>query len=271
MSLADWETFYRWEWFSRDRWRGGFREAKRGKFGGSCACVKELADEFGASARVLDASCGLGLKTIVLSEMGVDISGSDGCAFAVDKARELARLEGCDIEHFVSTWAELPTRAPRRFDVIFNDALSWTVPREEFEASLAGFLGALSPSGVLVFMGAEEGGSADPVHRHKLLDELWCRRGRFEIDWTHEAEGLRCTRIALRELGADFMDEHGLYLIDERGRQRLEVATIRQPVTWHWPLLAEMFASAGFASLHTRTFPGRSASGGPIRLNVATK
>ncbi len=269
MSLADWETFYRWEWFRRDAWRPTFRERKHGRFGGSCACVRDLAEETGPAASVLDASCGLGLKTIVLKELGTNVVGSDGSAFAVDQARELARLEGLDIEFFASEWADLPRRTAKRFDVIFNDALSWTITREEFEASLRGFLAALKPGGLLVFMGAEEGTGDDAEHEKKLLGELWTRRPRFEIDWIHEATGLRCTRLAVHELGPDYMDEHSLYLIAEAGRQRLESSTLRQPVYWHWPIVSEMFAAAGFSSLHTRAFPARSASGGEIRLNVA--
>ena len=171
----------------------------------------------------------------------------------------------------VSEWRELPQRTKQRFDVIFNDALSWTATREEFEASFAGMLGALKPGGVVAFMGAPEGSSDDPVRRKALLDELWRRQPRFEIDWTHEAPGLRCTRLLSRELGADFMDEHSLYLINDAGGTRLEHSTLRQPVCWHWPLLAELFANAGFSSLHTRAFPGRSASGGEIKLNIGRR
>ena len=281
MSLADWTTLYRWEWFRRDAWQPTFREQKRGRFGGSCACVAEIAAEFGPGARALDASCGFGLKTIVLAEMGVDVVGSDACAFAVEKARELARREGRAIDYFVSTWAELPERTPGRFHVIFNDALSWTTTREEFEASLAGFLRALSPGGVLAFMGAPEGAPASPEHQRKILDELMGRHPRFEIEWTHESGGARCTALAFRlrqgfggqgrERGAEWMDEHHLFLVEEAGRTRLETATIRQPVLWHWPLLAEMFAAAGFASLHAREFPSRAADGGPVRLNIARR
>jgi SAM-dependent methyltransferase len=264
------ETIYRWEWFRRSAWREGFRGAKRGTSGGSCAAFQQILDGLGGGP-ALDSSCGLGLKTILLKEMGLNVAGSDGCAFAVEKARELADLERLDIDYFTSSWAELASRTPRCFDGIFNDALSWTVTREEFEASLRGFLGVLKPHGVLVFMGAEAGSSDDPAHRKKLLEELWSRRPGLEIDWTHEEKDTRCTRIIARELGPDFMDEHSLYLVEEAGRQRLETATVRQPVYWHWPILREMFADAGFSNLQTREFPGLGQHGASIKLNVATK
>jgi SAM-dependent methyltransferase len=271
MSLADWETLYRWEWFRREAWRPTFRHEKRGKFGGSCACVKEIADGFGPGARVLDASCGFGLKTIVLKEMGVKVVGSDGCAFAVEKAKELARLEQLDIPYFVSTWAKLPEGTTGRFDMIFNDALSWTETRGEFEASLAGLLGALKPGGVLVFMGAEEGGTDDPAARRRLLLDTYHREPPFRIEWSREDGPTRSTAFAVRQLGDTHFDEHHLYLVEEKPSARLEVATLRQPVSWDWPVLREMFAGAGFVSLHTRAFPGKAAGGRAIKLNVAVK
>ena len=270
MSDANWETQYRWDWFHRDAWRPTFRDWKRGKGGGSCACFKEILDDLGGGPG-LDCSCGFGLKTIVMREMGVDIVGADGCAFAVEKARELARMEGLDIEYITSTWAELPERTDRRFRGVFNDALSWTLTREEFEASLRGFLDVLEPGGVLVFMGAEEGGRDDPEFERTLLLEYYGRQPPFRIEWTHEREGTRCTAIAVRELGDTYLDEHHLYLIEEGGAQRLEVATLRQPATWHWPLLVELFESAGFTDLKTRTFPGKARDGGPVKLNVAMR
>ncbi len=265
-----WDTIYRWEWFRREQWRPGFREAKAGKWGGSCGAFKRILDDAGGGL-ALDSSCGLGLKTIVLREMGVSVVGCDGCAFAVEKARELARLEGHEIEYFVAKWSELPERTSQRFDAVFNDALCWIVTREEFAASLRGFLGVLTPGGVLVFMGAQEGSPSDPASRAAFFEEFWRSQPRFAIEWTYGTAGTRCTSLRVRERGDLFVDEHRLFLIEEGGRPRLESATIRQPAYWHWEVLAEMFAEAGFARLATRRFPGMARGGADLALNVATK
>ena len=265
-----WETLYRWEWFRRDQWRPGFREAKAGKWGGSSGAFRKVLDEAGGGP-ALDASCGLGLKTIVLKEMGVDVVGCDGCAFAVEKARELAQMEGHAIEFFASRWAELPERTERRFTGVFNDALSWIVTREEFEASLRGFLGVLRPGGVLAFMGAEQGSPSDPESRCEFFEAFWRSRPRFSVAWSHEAGSTRCTSIQVREKGDLFVDAHHLFLIEENGEQRLETATIREPAYWDWAALAEMFARAGFSGLETRWFPGMGRGGRTFSLNVATK
>jgi SAM-dependent methyltransferase len=263
-----WETSYRWEWFHRAQWQPSFREAKAGKWGRSCGALKKILDDLGGRF-ALDSSCGLGLKTIILREMGVEVVGCDGCGFAVEKARELARLEGHAIEYFVSRWAELPDQTHLRFDGIFNDALSWIVTREEFEASLRGFLGVLKPGGVLVFMGAEKGSSSDPESRRAFLESFWRSRPRFSIDWSYEEGGTRCTSVQAREKGDLFVDAHHLFLIEENGEQRLETATIREPAYWSWAALEDVFAQVGFARLDTRQFPGMGRGGTTLSLNIA--
>ncbi|MCG3180756.1 MAG: hypothetical protein BIFFINMI_03119 [Phycisphaerae bacterium] len=270
MSTEDWQTLYRWEWFHRAQWRGTFRAAKAGPGGGSAGCFARIVRERGGGP-ALDCSAGLGLKTIVMAEMGVQIAGSDGCGLAVEHARELARMEDCAVEFFQSTWAELPARTGRRFAAVFSDVLSWTLTREEFEAALIGLRDVLLPGGVLVFMGAGKASPTGPEHRRRLLDEQWARRPTFSIEWDCRDADTRCTCLLCRERGEDFIDEHHLYLVEQGGRRRLETATIRQPVRWDWPDLADLFAAAGFSDLDTLEFPGAGHGGVTIRLNVATR
>ena len=56
---------------------------------------------------VLDCSCGLGCKTILLAEMGYEVEGADGSAFAVKCAAELAAEEGHSIRFFRARWETL--------------------------------------------------------------------------------------------------------------------------------------------------------------------
>jgi len=268
MNRRQWETFYRWEWFRLEQWRHGFREERGGRWGGMPAALKRTLEDTGGKL-ALDAACGLGLRTIVMSEMGIDVVGSDGCAFAAEKARELSILEGHQIEFFTSRWSELPSRTKLQFDAIFNDGLTWIVTREEFERAIHGFLGALRPGGVLVFVGAPEGSTlSDSLN---LLEEDWESKPRFKIQWTHSEGEVRCTSLLARDLRNDYIDEHHLFLIEEGREQRLETATIRHPVYWHWSLLQEMFLQAGFSSLETREFRGTGRDGTDFTLNLATK
>jgi len=268
MKRKQWDTIYRWEWFRRDQWRHSFREDKLGGYGGTPAAFKRILEQAGGTL-ALDASCGLGLKTLIMTEMGIDVVGSDQSEFAVEKARELSRLEGHPMEFFTARWNELPSRTKLQFDAIFNDALSWIVTRQEFEEALHGLRGALRPGGVLVFMGAAQGSTlADSLAR---LDQDWESKPRFGVEWTHSDGEVRCTNLVVRDRRDDYIDEHHLYLIEEGAEQRLETATIRQPVYWHWSLLREMFEGAGFSRLETREFRGMGRGGSDFTLNIATR
>jgi SAM-dependent methyltransferase len=268
MQRKQWETYHRWEWFQREKWRYRFREDKGARWGGSPAGFKRIMEKTGGKL-ALDASCGLGLKTIMLGEMGIDVMGSDKCEFAVEKARELSKLEGLQIEFFTSRWAELPSNTRMQFDAIFNDALLWTATREQLEASLRGLRAVLKPKGVLVFFGAPE--SDDEAENVEKLEECWESKPRFSIEWTHSDDEKHCTSLLARERAEDYIDEHHIYLIEEYSEPRLESATIRQPFYWHRPLLEKLFAKAGFSSLQDRTFHGMGKGGTDFTLNIATK
>ncbi len=92
-----WDTLYRWNWFERSRWLGSFRAVKHNS---PRALQRILADRIDPA--VLDCSCGFGLKTIVMKELGMRVYGSDASSFAVAKARELADTQGLKIEYFTA-------------------------------------------------------------------------------------------------------------------------------------------------------------------------
>lgn len=268
MDVRQWETFHRWDWFRLEQWRYTFREDWGARWGGSPAAFKRiLGNPEGKLA--LNAGCGLGLKTIMMHELGIDVLGCDKCNYAVERARELATMEGQQIEFFTSRWSELPTTTRLQYDAVFNDALCWTLTRERFEEVLRGFYGVLKPKGMLVFVGAPEGATEhDSI---KALEESWSVRPRFNIEWSHRVESTACTCILSRERAADYINNNYLFLIEENGRQRLETATIREPYYWHRLVLEYLFAQAGFSRLETRHFPGMGKNGTDLSLNVAIK
>lgn len=268
MNRKQWETIHRWEWFRLEQWRHTFRQDKFGSYGGTPAAVKRIVEEQGGGI-VLDSSCGLGLKTVVMHDIGLDVVGSDQSEMAVANARELCRMEGYQIEFFTARWLELPSRTRLLYDVVFNDALRWTVTREDFEASLYGLLGVLKPGGKLVFVGAPEG--SQPCDTLEALDRDWEAQPRFSIEWTHSEDDMRCTALLARSRGDDFIDRHHLYLIEQGGEQRLETATVRHPLDWFWQQLKDMFLGAGFSRLETREFRGMGKGGTDFTLNIATK
>lgn len=160
-------------------------------------------------------------------------------------------------------------RTAHRFDAIFCDALSWIRTRSDFEAALRGFRDALRPGGLLLFLGAPEG--APSGRGRQLLHERWREASPHALDWHHAEGQVTCTKMSMAELGADYLDRHHLFLIEEAGAQRLERATIRESVQWSWDRLVPLFSSAGFSDLSTYAVRSWSSRGMAAGLNVAVR
>lgn len=262
----DYAVQYRWEWFRRARWRAGFRERKRA----SPTAFAELFRERGLADRpVLDCSCGLGLKTICMKELGLHVEGSDGCAVAIELARRLAVEEGHDdLRYFAATWAELPQATDVRYAAVFNDALCWIESDADMAAALRGLRDALQPGGLLVYMGAAPGA---PPRARALLDEAWSRiraEGRFRLGFRHAEAGVAVTETLARERGPDFIDEHHLYVIEESGERRLEVFTARQVYAWDWDRIEPILRAADFRRFTSQAVGPRER---PVHLVAAER
>ncbi|MBN2714172.1 MAG: class I SAM-dependent methyltransferase [Planctomycetes bacterium] len=266
--VTDWDMIYRWEWFRHEDWRHDFRDAKLGQGGGTCRAFTDLSKLIGAEV-ALDCSCGLGLKTICMSEMGLNVSGSDGSGFAVKHAAELAKLEGTNISFFQSKWANLPKNMPHHFDAIFCDALSSVTTWDELGASLVGFYHSLNPGGFLMFMGA--GDESDPEEEHWKQHEEWDTQPREYADWFYRDGGVSCSKVVQKRKSEDYIDERYLYVICENQITRLESTTYRRPAYWSWQHWKDLTQMAGFCHLETRTYERYGYDGGPIRVNVAWK
>jgi len=265
---TDWEQLHRWEWFRRAQWRNSFRALRLGPAGGPCRAVAELARLVKADV-LLDASCGLGLRTLSLAALGANMLGCDPCAKAVECARELAREEGAGIPFFVSDWRDLPQRAPHRFHGIFCESLADVPAWDDLGASLVGFSHALRPGGFLVFPGAAPDAPADEGKRR--LAALWEKEPRERIDWFWREGGTTCARLVQRRRAADYLDEAILHVIDENGTPRLETTVIRRPFYWTWKHWQEITRATGFCHLEARSWDGLAPDGGRLTLLVAWK
>jgi SAM-dependent methyltransferase len=264
-----WETVHRWEWFRRRQWLGNFRD---GKVLLAASIMKVLNDLGLSEGLVLDCSCGLGFQAIVLREAGLRVHGSDRAPFAVERARELSREIGNDIDFFVSRWDELPARTPLRFDAVFCDALSWLHSRDELVAAFRGLRGVLRPGGVLMFQGEPQGATRESSIER--LERWWESVPRASVNWRHQEGPVTCTSMTLGSRGVDYIDWHLTYLLEEANAQeektlRLEHFIIRESLRWGWQDLFDVAAAAGFSRLYTHVDAEWSPRGRPVGLNVA--
>jgi SAM-dependent methyltransferase len=233
--------------------------------GGKCAAVPQILG--GATDKtVLDATCGLGRRTLLLHDLGLKVMGSDACAYAVEKARELAASEDRSVEFFVAEWRALPDRIPHKFDAVYVDAFADCCETyEDLLASFRGVAGVLQPGGVFIFSGPELGEKAG-------VDVPWNACDPFYVEWQHTEEQCECTCLHARFRGQDFIDDHHLYLIREaHGPVRLEHATIRQWFRWDRNRVDEAAYAAGFTGAHTRSFENYERPGTTFTRIVARK
>ncbi len=265
---TDWDLVHRWTWFTRERWRAGFRTAVHGQGGGAARAFSELAREVDAKV-LLDASCGLGRRAIYLAEKGATILGSDISGVAVNHARELARDENAPVTFFRSAWNELPKNMPHHFDGILVTGLNLEPSWDQLGVALVGLFHALHAGGFLMFVGATEGepasGPRDRVERD------WASEPAESVEWFVREGKVSCAQVKLRTKAADYIDDRLLFVSEENGEARLESTTIRKPAYWTWKHWKDVTRMAGFCHLETREYPGYGQNGGDLLINVAWK
>ncbi|MCC8190835.1 MAG: class I SAM-dependent methyltransferase [Planctomycetes bacterium] len=267
-SMTDWDLVHRWEWFRRECWRQGFRTQIHGQGGGPARAFAELARLVDATI-LLDASCGLGRRAILLAEKGVTILGSDISGVAVNRARELARDENAPVSFFRSAWNELPKNMPHHFNGILVTGLNLEPSWDQLGVALVGLFHALHPGGFLMFMGATENEPATgPADR---VEKDWASQPPESVEWFVREGRVSCSLVKLRNKQADYIDDRLLYVSEENGTPRLESTTIRRPAYWTWKHWKDLTRMAGFCHLETRQYPGYGQDGGDLLINVAWK
>jgi SAM-dependent methyltransferase len=272
MTSENWSTIYRWEWFCRTTWLPHFRWVRSAIRNPDLvaedppampplassnpslrwAGLKSVLTSIDART-VLDCSCGMGLKSIILHDMGFDVTGSDWSPVAVESANAIAKAERVNIEFFCSEWSDLAAAIGKQFDAIFCDGLSWTATRAELEAGLAGIFAVLKPGGTLIWSGAPF--NAPGRTSDELIEEMWSARPKFSLEWSHESGEQHCTALRFLERFEDYIDAHHVYVIEELGWRKMEVATVREPAYWHAPLMNEILCAAGYKKTETKTLP----------------
>lgn len=253
---------WKWIWFTKGQWRREFRKHKEG----TRRALASLLPELGVRS-VLDCSCGLGWKTILLAEMGFDAEGCDGSRFAVKRASQLAREEGLDIRFFHSRWEGLGKTCGRKYDCVYNDAFAWITRRKALSASAKGICAALNRGGKFVFQGAHEWSLDEDKER--IIQECFDVEGRFEALRGYEKDGIRLTTIIMREKRQDGVLGHRIHIIDDRGQTRIEIASVLDACIWSWRDYTEILKEAGFRRLHSVKEKGVGPE--PYILNVAEK
>ena len=257
-----WDTIWKWTWFAKDQWQPKFREQKEG----TRRVLDSLLHKLDVKT-VLDCSCGLGWKTIILAEMGYRVDGCDASKIAVAHAVELAEEEGQNIHLFHSRWEKLGETSGRRYDCVFSDAFAWITSVRSLMASAKGVSAVLEPGGKFIFSGADQwSGDQD---KGPLIKRLFEREGPFETLPIYEKNGVRLTTLITREMTTYGVLGNRIHIIDDHGTVRVEVARVLNSCRWTWPDYVGTFHRAGFRQLYSVKEHGVGPE--PYILNVAVK
>jgi len=80
---------------------------------------KEILDELQPSSKVLDSSCGNGVKATALKRKGIDVVGTDISEEMIRLTKEYAENSNLEFPTKQLSWQQLPFHFKEEFDVVF--------------------------------------------------------------------------------------------------------------------------------------------------------
>lgn len=234
-----WDTIWKWSWLARDAWLRPYRKELAEGMG----ALRTLLDEHNVRT-VLDASCGLGVKTIILAEQGYQVEGADSSAIGVQYAPKLAEEHGKRVRFFHSSNEDLGRLSGRTYDCVFSDGFDELPSREILAASARGVHSVLDPGGLFVF------GCLPPAmwrsDLQAVIDGEWDKRNPFELYPPYEKGNLRLIQLEVSEKVPEGIIERRIFLIEEDGVLRAEIAFMLNRLIWTFEDLEETLESVGF-------------------------
>lgn len=260
--IKAYDTIWKWMWFAKEQWQAQFRKQRDG----TRRFLESLLPELGVES-ILDCSCALGTKTILLAEMGYEVEGSDWSRIAVRHAADLAKEEGLDIRFFHSRWEKLSETAGRQYDCVYNDGYHWITKRGDLITGARGIHAVLKRGGRFVFHGAHQWSREED--REATINKWFDLEGPFETLPVCEKDGTRLTVIITREKRPDGVLGNRIHVIDEGGKTRLEIAQVLDAYVWTWEDYVEALEKAGFRKVYSVKWTDDEPD--PYILNVAVK
>ena len=235
-----WDTIWKWSWITRKVWMREHWEETRAALQPLLSSLPKLRVK-----SILDCSCGLGFKTVVFAKNGYEVEGSDASATAIKYAPRLAEEEGLKIRFFRSRFEELGKNCKRKYDCVYSDYFDELGAHAALKASAKGVYSVLKKGGKFIFCSFPPDWTKSDLK--KQIERVWKRRKQFIVDLLVEQDGLRVTHIEVGNKTSKGILEHHIYLIEEKGKMRAEVASIMNPrVRWTFRDHVEVLKEAGF-------------------------
>ena len=261
-----WDLIWRAEWFQRDRWLDDFRDREDILLMRDQVAALLPRDEF---PRLLDSSCGIGQKSVVLAESGYEVEASDASEAAVRITAEHAHFAGLSIPVLRSRWEALGSTGLGSFDAVYNDAFDLLETKEALLQSARGFHAVLREGGRLFFPGAHQWFSE--AEREEVLEETWQGLPRIETEAPVVRGDVRLTGVYVHDRVEEGILVNVVLLWEEGERARAEIARdwiIR--FRWSWSDFVAALTEAGFRDVFSAKIDGHPHRA-PYIANVAVR
>ena len=148
-----------------------------------------------------------------------------------------------------ATWATLGNTCGRKYDCIYNDALTWLTTKRSLLSSAKGIHSALKDGGKFIFMGPHEW--PDNVNNKRLIEQQFRQQGPFEALGVHERNGVRLTTLIARQATEEGVLGSRIHVIDDHGTIRIEIARGLDLCKWTWQDCCDIVKQAGFRKFYT--------------------
>ncbi|RLG17789.1 hypothetical protein DRN62_00130 [Nanoarchaeota archaeon] len=243
--LESWNTLWRWMWFTRDSWESKYWKEERIAVKPLLSLLRKLKVK-----SVLDCSCGLGYKTVLVAKAGYEVEGSDGSPVAIRFAPLLAEENGLKIRFFTSLYNELSERCKRKYDCVLSDNIDEISTREGMKIAAKNVHAVLNEGGKLIFSGIQPKLTRKDLKRE--IEKVWKKRKHFSIEEPpYEKGGIRVTRVEVNEKTSEGILENNIFLIEEKGKFRVEIAPIMNPrIKWTYRDYYKVLKEAGFKKVY---------------------
>ncbi len=238
--LEAWNIRWKWLWFTRDIWECKYWKEEQNALKPVFSALSKLNVK-----SILDCSCGLGYKTILFAKTGYEVEGSDASAIAIKHARELAENEGVKIRFFRSRYEELVEKCKRRYDCVWSDNFDEISTYKYLKTAAKNTYSILNFNGKLLFAATME------KNLKKVIKAEWLKRKRFYVYTPYEKNGKKVTHIEVAEKTSEGILEHNIFLIEDKGIFRAEIASLMNPrIKWRFEDFNKVLKEVGFREVY---------------------
>jgi 2-polyprenyl-3-methyl-5-hydroxy-6-metoxy-1,4-benzoquinol methylase len=244
-TVSNWNTIWEWAWLTKREW--GPRT-----FLENDQCTRSMLavlKPYNINS-MLDCSCGLGVKTILLAKSGYKIDGADFSPVAIKYAPVLAKENRVSAKYYLSRYEELPKKIKRYYDCVYSDAFDWITDYKYLRAAAKGIYSILDKGGVFIFDGVNKHWTKK--HLQKIIAAEWEKRVPFDMVKGTNSKGVPYIKLEIDSKTSEGICEQYVFITSENDRLKIERSSMMNLVKWTWGDYERVLKNVGFTDMVLR-------------------